>query len=111
MGRSCRTSLNTNKLVPKMSEFGPDFGKQASGTFENYLAGTVLLVFVVFFIFIVMSVFTMLLMGYARYNTRRPIPPGFNNPPPLVYRPKMVSDQEEPRVPAPTATTGQSTLL
>ena len=35
----------------------------------------------------------MLLMGYARYNTRRPIPPGFNNPPPLVYRPKMVSDQ------------------
>merc|ERR1712179_901485 len=57
----------------KMSEFGPDFGKQASGTFENYLAGTVLLVFIVFFIFIIMSIFTMMLMGYARYNTRPPI--------------------------------------
>merc|ERR1712037_257673 len=77
----------------KMSEFGPGFGKQASGTFENYLTGTVHLVFIVFSIFIIMSLFTMLLMGYARYNTRQPVPVGFNNPPPLTFRPKLVIDQ------------------
>merc|ERR1712203_8511 len=95
----------------KMSEFGPDFGKQASGTFENYLAGTVLLVFIVFFIFIIMSMFTMMLMGYARYNTRRPVPPGFNNPPPMAYRPKLVIDQGQGGTMTQQPSTGQSTLL
>ena len=61
------------------------------------------------------TVLTMMLMGYARYNTRRPIPPGFNNPPPMAYRPKLVPDQGQGGTGTGTGTqqpsTGQSTLL
>ena len=54
---------------------GNDFGlgqdgklviREQASTFENYVTGTVQLVFMIFFVFVVISVMTFALMGYAR---------------------------------------------
>ena len=40
--------------------------REQASTFENYVTGTVQLVFMIFFVFILISVMTFSLMGYAR---------------------------------------------
>jgi hypothetical protein len=47
--------------------FDHDDLRVATSTFQNYVGGTVLLVFLVFFVFIILSGITFLLMSYARY--------------------------------------------
>lgn len=58
----------------------------ATSTFENYVSGTVVLVFMLFFVFILLSIMTLTLMGYARYLSRRKHDVGFYNPMPMVER-------------------------
>ncbi len=48
------------------SSFDPDELRVATSTFENYVSGTVLLVFLVFFVFLFLSGMTFMLMCYAR---------------------------------------------
>merc|ERR1711997_100583 len=83
-----------------------EFGKEASGTIGDYLTGTINLVFIVFFLFLVLSMLTVVLTMYARYQGRPKAPSSFEHPPPRAYRPNL---QEFPSV--PPASTGQSTLL
>lgn len=52
------------------SGFNPDEVRVQSSTFENYVGGTVLLVFVIFFVFLFISMATFMLMCYARYCIR-----------------------------------------
>ena len=40
--------------------------REQASTFENYVTGTVQLVFMIFFVFVLISVMTFALMGYAR---------------------------------------------
>lgn len=58
----------------------------ASSTFANYISGTILLVFLIFVSFMIVSSVTLILMGYARYLSRRIPGPGFYNPSPMVSR-------------------------
>lgn len=67
------------------SQGGLEIREQAS-TFENYVSGTVQLVFMIFFVFVLISVMTFSLMGYARYLSSRKPKPGFYNPPPMLMR-------------------------
>ena len=84
-------------------EYNTDYAHVASGTFSGYITGTVKLVFIIFFIFLLLSALTTMLMGYARYLTRRPQPPGFFNPPKMQSQFK----QTEPVM----KSSGQSTVL
>ena len=40
--------------------------REQASTFENYVGGTVQLVFMIFFVFVLISMMTFSLMGYAR---------------------------------------------
>ena len=71
----------------------------------GYVTGTVKLVFILFFIFLLLSTMTAMLMGYARYMTRRPQRPGFFNPPKLQFKQQKQTDSE------PMKSSGQSTVL
>lgn len=51
----------TTGLLPSLEDL-----KNASSTFENYISGTILIVFCVFFTFLFISAMTLILMGYAR---------------------------------------------
>ena len=66
-----------------------EFGKQASGTIDDYLTGTITLVFGIFFLFLLLSVFTIVLTTFARYKGRAKAPSSFTNPPPRAYRPHL----------------------
>jgi hypothetical protein len=46
--------------------FNSDEIREATSTFENYIGGTFLIIFLVFFTFLVVIAITMLLMCYAR---------------------------------------------
>ena len=48
------------------NSFDSDEVRVATSTFENYVSGTVMLVFLVFFTFLILSMLTMFLMCYAR---------------------------------------------
>ena len=68
------------------SSLNPDELRVATSTFDNYISGTVLLVFLIFFVFLFVSGITVFLMCYARYlNHRRP-KGGFYDPPPMISR-------------------------
>ena len=42
--------------------------REASSTFANYISGTIYLTFLIFFSFMLLSIMTLILMGYARYD-------------------------------------------
>jgi len=68
------------------SSFDPDDLRVQTSTFQNYVGGTVLIVFLIFFTFLFLSGLTFMLMCYARYlNRRRPVG-GFYDPPPMLTR-------------------------
>ena len=48
------------------SSFNPDELRVATSTFDNYISGTVLLVFLIFFVFLFIAALTIFLMCYAR---------------------------------------------
>ena len=48
------------------SSFNPDELRVATSTFDNYISGTVLLVFLIFFVFLFISGIAVFLMCYAR---------------------------------------------
>ena len=50
------------------SSFDPDDLRVATSTFQNYVGGTVLIVFLIFFTFLFLSGLTFMLMCYARYS-------------------------------------------
>ena len=85
-------------------EYNTDYAHVASGTFSGYITGTVKLVFIIFFIFLLLSALTSLLMGYARYMTRRPQTPGFFNPP-------NKAQSQFKQAAEPLKSSGQSTVL
>ena len=70
----------------------------------GYVTGTVKLVFILFFIFLLLSAMTAMLMGYARYMSRRPQGPSFYNPPKLQFKQKQADSE-------PIKSSGQSTVL
>ena len=51
------------------SSFDPDDLRVQTSTFQNYVSGTVLLVFLIFFVFLFLSGMTFMLMCYARYES------------------------------------------
>lgn len=64
----------------------PEDLKLATSTFENYVSGTVIVVFSIFFTFLFISLTAMILMSYARYLNKRRHRDGFYKPPPMVFR-------------------------
>ena len=48
------------------SSFDPDDLRVQTSTFQNYVGGTVLIVFLIFFTFLFLSGLTFMLMCYAR---------------------------------------------
>jgi len=68
------------------SSFDPDDLRVATSTFQNYVGGTVLIVFLIFFTFLFLSGLTFMLMCYARYLNRRRPTGGFYDPPPMLTR-------------------------
>nr|XP_040577288.1 uncharacterized protein LOC121126069 [Lepeophtheirus salmonis] len=53
---------------------------------QYYVEDTVQVVFLVFATCILLSIFSLFLMCYARYRSKRPIQPGFYRPVPKVLR-------------------------
>merc|ERR1712018_104271 len=51
--------------------------REQSSTFENYVSGTVGVVFFIFLVFILIQIMTLILMGYSRYMKKREPKPGF----------------------------------
>eukprot|EP00096_Caligus_rogercresseyi_P006375 TRINITY_DN2276_c0_g1_i1.p1 TRINITY_DN2276_c0_g1~~TRINITY_DN2276_c0_g1_i1.p1 ORF type:complete len:108 (-),score=9.41 TRINITY_DN2276_c0_g1_i1:155-478(-) len=53
---------------------------------QYYVEDTVQVVFLVFVTCILLSLFSLILMCYARYRSRRTVPPGFYRPVPKILR-------------------------
>ena len=70
----------------------PDALRVATSTFENYIGGTVIIVFSIFAVLLALSVLVFMLMCYARYLKMRRHKGGFYNPPPIVSRHPKRSD-------------------
>ena len=47
--------------------FTTDELREASSTFANYISGTIYLTFLIFLSFMLLSIMTLILMGYSRY--------------------------------------------